>query len=399
MLAGLLSEAYASSGSTSGQSSPSGLNSPSLSGMTASASEASAFGSDQTTSEEGGTWQWLVGNVSYAAQRVDQAAGVAGNLLLTGTLVSMESTSGLDLLGAAGNGLATGGKAVVNGAATAARSTVTLGIVGDHWEVIPVSEADQANGYGLSAGLAQVGFDVLITVGSGGLASALAKGGKVARTASGALLLYDAAGNYMGVVRGAEDMAANGPTRANVIQVVAGGIGLAASPVPKAAAGAAWDAAKRSSRGSTAFMGVDPSEFANDFGKRLVGPGGPRNATARESLLGELAQQGVKHTPESIVAIGKNASGKVVFLEKGTAQAGLQHIVDRHAADFAARGITVAQIPEAVMMAATEGKVVGTVGSGRNTRTIYEIEFKGVTQRIAVGEASNGFIVTAHPAN
>src|SRR5262249_53168530 len=106
-----------------------------------------------------------------------------------------------------------------------------------------------------------------------------------------------------------------------------------------------------------------------------------------------------KHTPENIVGIGKNSSGKIVFLEKGTAQSGLQHITERHAADFAARGIPEAQIPEAVLKAATEGKAVGTVGSGRNARTVYEIEFGGKTQRIAVGEASNGYLVTAHPAN
>ena len=116
-------------------------------------------------------------------------------------------------------------------------------------------------------------------------------------------------------------------------------------------------------------------------------------------MINELAQQGVKHTPENIVAIGKNASGKVVFLEKGTAQSGLQYITEGHASDFAARGISEAQIPEAVLNAATEGKAVGTVGSGKNLRTVYEIEFNGKTQRIAVGESSNGYIVTAHPAN
>jgi hypothetical protein len=112
-----------------------------------------------------------------------------------------------------------------------------------------------------------------------------------------------------------------------------------------------------------------------------------------------LAQGGVKHTPENIVGIAKNANGKVVFLEKGTAQSGLQHIVEGKAANFAARGISEAQIPEVVMKAATEGRAVGTVGSGRNLRTVYEIEFNGRTQRIAVGEASNGYIVTAHPAD
>jgi hypothetical protein len=141
-----------------------------------------------------------------------------------------------------------------------------------------VSEADQANGYGLSAGLAQVGFDVLITVGSGGLSSVLAKGGKVARTASGALVLIDASNTTVGIIRGAEDMAQNGLTRANVIQVVGGSLGLAASPVPKAAAGAAWDAARGVGKGKVASGGGIFDDFLSSFGERLVGPRGPRNA-------------------------------------------------------------------------------------------------------------------------
>ena len=51
------------------------------------------------------------------------------------------------------------------------------------------------------------------------------------------------------------------------------------------------------------------------------------------------------------------------------------------------------------MTAVTRGKVVGQVGSGKNARLVYEFEYLGKTQRIAVGEASNGFIVTAHPGS
>jgi hypothetical protein len=117
-------------------------------------------------------------------------------------------------------------------------------------------------------------------------------------------------------------------------------------------------------------------------------------APTRQSLLGELAQQGVRHTPENVVAIARDASGRVVFLESGNARAGLQHIVQEHGAQFAQRGITEAQIPDAVMAAATRGRQVGMQG----TRPIFEVEFNGQTQRIAVTVGDNGFIVGANPA-
>ena len=143
------------------------------------------------------------------------------------------------------------------------------------------------------------------------------------------------------------------------------------------------------------LRGLLAREGAMALDSGIVSGGAPTT----QSLIDELAKNGVKYTPEDIVAIGKNPSGEVVFLENGTAQSGLQHIVEGHAADFAAKGIPEAQIPEAVMKAATEGNSVGIVGSGPNARTIYEIDFNGNTQRIAVGKASNGYIVTAHPAN
>ena len=118
------------------------------------------------------------------------------------------------------------------------------------------------------------------------------------------------------------------------------------------------------------------------------------DAPSRASLLDELAQSGVNYTPENIVSIAKDASGKLVFLEKGGAKAGLQHIVQEHGAQFAQQGIAEAQIADAVMAAVTQGKQVGMQG----TRPIFEVTFGGRTHRIAVTVGNNGFIVGANPA-
>jgi filamentous hemagglutinin len=127
-----------------------------------------------------------------------------------------------------------------------------------------------------------------------------------------------------------------------------------------------------------------------DQGFRNV-PGSP--PPAGESLIDELARQKIKHTPENIIAIAQDTDGRIIFLETGTARAGLQHVIDRHAADFAARTIEEAQIPDLIIAAVTRGKQVGLQGG----RPIYEVEFSGKTHHVSVEVGSNGFVVGANP--
>lgn len=130
---------------------------------------------------------------------------------------------------AAAAGLATGGKAVVNGIATAVKDTVTLGLSPGQLELIGVTKEDRDRGYDTAVSIATASGQVLIAVGTGGVASALAKGGSVARAASGALIVYDAAGNAVGVVKGVHDAASNGVTVANGVQVAASALGISAN--------------------------------------------------------------------------------------------------------------------------------------------------------------------------
>jgi filamentous hemagglutinin len=132
------------------------------------------------------------------------------------------------------------------------------------------------------------------------------------------------------------------------------------------------------------------------------------NAAARESYLAgmggvnradlnALAAKGVKFTPENVVATGTTPSGQIVFLEIGNSRAGLQHIIEGHASDFANIGVSEAQIPNVVMQAVREGNIVGYQGSGTG-RAIYQTTVNGQSQRIAVTIGDNGFIVGANPA-
>ena len=114
------------------------------------------------------------------------------------------------------------------------------------------------------------------------------------------------------------------------------------------------------------------------------------------NLLDELANSGVKYNPEDIVAITKTADGKVVWLENGTDTAGLNHIITEHADDFLNKGITQEQIPDYVMNALENGKIVGYQGRGTG-RPIYEFTYNGEIHKVAITVGNNGFIVGANP--
>ncbi|MDR6236879.1 hypothetical protein QE440_004620 [Pseudomonas psychrotolerans] len=120
---------------------------------------------------------------------------------------------------------------------------------------------------------------------------------------------------------------------------------------------------------------------------------GGAKGTLNTSLLDELTANGVKFIPENVIATTRDS---VVFLETGNSKAGLQHIIEAHGSQFAQMGVPEAQIPEVVMRAASEGKLVGYQGSGIG-RPIYELNINGQTQRIAVTVGNNGFVVGENP--
>ncbi|MBN3751326.1 filamentous hemagglutinin N-terminal domain-containing protein [Paraburkholderia sp. Tr-20389] len=112
--------------------------------------------------------------------------------------------------------------------------------------------------------------------------------------------------------------------------------------------------------------------------------------------LATLAANGVKFTSQNVVATGTTSSGQTVFLEAGNANAGLQHIIQEHGAEFASMGVAPAQIPDVLMQTVTRGTIVGYQGAGTG-RPIYEVTINGQQQRIAVTVGSNGYIVGANP--
>ena len=133
----------------------------------------------------------------------------------------------------------------------------------------------------------------------------------------------------------------------------------------------------------------EPGNAAEDAGKVV-------ESGLNSNLLDELANSGVKYNPEDIVAITKTADGKLVWLENGTDTAGLNHIITEHADDFLNKGITQEQIPDYVMNALENGKIVGYQGRGTG-RPIYEFTYNGEIHKVAITVGNNGFIVGANP--
>lgn len=117
---------------------------------------------------------------------------------------------------------------------------------------------------------------------------------------------------------------------------------------------------------------------------------------ANKALVDELVRSGEKCTPENIVGITKDSSGKIVWLETGTKKAGLNHIIEEHGSQFHGKGISNDEISNYIMEAVHQGNIVGYQGK-KNPRTIYEFVYEGKKQRIAITIGPNGFIVGANP--
>ncbi|MDO4604566.1 MAG: hypothetical protein Q4B23_01145 [Helcococcus sp.] len=117
-----------------------------------------------------------------------------------------------------------------------------------------------------------------------------------------------------------------------------------------------------------------------------------------EHLMEELRNSGVKFTEEDVIAITKQANGKIVWLERGNIEVGLEHIVYEHGEDFNKIGIQKNKIPHFIIKAVTDGKVVGKQGKYNNKpRIVYELEYEGEIKKVAISIGANGFIVGANP--
>lgn len=90
--------------------------------------------------------------------------------------------------------------------------------------------------------------------------------------------------------------------------------------------------------------------------------------------------------------VTKTADGKLLWLENGSSSAGLKHIVNGHAADFTAKGIS--DIPRFLNQTLQNAPINTGMGAGG---PFADYMINGTTYRVAYG--TNGFIVSFYPIN
>lgn len=100
-----------------------------------------------------------------------------------------------------------------------------------------------------------------------------------------------------------------------------------------------------------------------------------------------------------MVFVTKDKTGQIVWLEKGNASSGLQHIVSRHADDFQSKhGISKNQISNHLNDVFTSGKVEYSRITQKNGRAGYERLYSYNNKYyLQTGVGTNGYIVSAYP--
>lgn len=150
-----------------------------------------------------------------------------------------------------------------------------------------------------------------------------------------------------------------------------------------------WETLKEFEKSADVVKTVDRGK---DFYKHF------KLSSLDKQLIEQLEKNGVKISKEDVIKITSlSDTKKIVWLEKGNANAGFEHILN-HAGEFRQHGIPKMDIPDYLITALDQGKVVGYQGRGTG-RPIYEFIYKGEKRRVAITVGNNGFIVGANPVS
>ncbi|AOS61546.1 hypothetical protein [Actinoalloteichus hymeniacidonis] len=110
--------------------------------------------------------------------------------------------------------------------------------------------------------------------------------------------------------------------------------------------------------------------------------------------IDELRGKGMHVEPDAVVRMIRLRNGRLVWLERGHSDGGLEHILRRsRVRDFERSGISRDEIVNLVFVALEEGIKVGYIGQDR---PVYEVAYGGRFRRVAI-TVRDGFIVGAMP--
>jgi hypothetical protein len=114
----------------------------------------------------------------------------------------------------------------------------------------------------------------------------------------------------------------------------------------------------------------------------------------KRALIAELRAAGIRFSESEIVQIVRTVGGRIVWLERGNANAGLQHIMTRHGSQFAQLGV---QGEENVARLIMETLRTQAPTAARGGGQAFSVMMGGVRRLLRIVVGSNGFVVTAHP--
>ena len=118
-----------------------------------------------------------------------------------------------------------------------------------------------------------------------------------------------------------------------------------------------------------------------------------------EEDIMKLQNAGVKFNKEDVIFVTNDSSGKLIWLEKGNDQSGLNHIKARHSNDFAKKhGVSVDKIQSHIKNIIEHGKLEYEKVTQRNGRDCYErLYSKSGKYYLQMGVGFNGYLVSAYP--
>lgn len=141
----------------------------------------------------------------------------------------------------------------------------------------------------------------------------------------------------------------------------------------------------------------DQTSFENQEAQSIAAEN--EEKVAAQLLINELERKGTKFTKEDIVFITRDKTGQIVWLEKGNASAGLNHILNRHENDFKTKhNVNKDKIEGHLKNVFSEGTVMYSRTTVKNGKKGFEklYMYKGKHYLLS-GVGTNGFIVSAYP--
>lgn len=141
--------------------------------------------------------------------------------------------------------------------------------------------------------------------------------------------------------------------------------------------------------GSSPQISISQASYENKMEKLL----------AREQMIQPLIDAGVKFNAKDVLFVTHDKSGRLIWLETGNSNSGLNHIVLKHSDDFLNKhNVTQDQIPNHIKNIVQTGDVEYYRTVRKGNRDGLEILYsKNDEYYLLSGVGTNGFMVSSYP--